>query len=187
MFDNIHIRVGEDTDGALGRSAMRNQMAEGIPDEDWLFFLDADDLMHPNAIREVTESDGDKVAVWGLILEYQSGCVLERFQIPWVESYEDLVRYDPYMTLQMGHFIKKGAWRPFNESMDVGEDWEYYLRIWKEHDGHCIKQAGPMMVNVRGQHSTGPRSGNGRQWRDVVMPLMQAALEEVMPKIETPE
>jgi hypothetical protein len=161
-------------------------MVSTVPDDHWLFFLDADDMMHSDAFVNHQYCQ-DYEAAWGTILEYHNGLELRRFQISCIESYNDLISYQPYMSLQMGHFIKKSAWRPFNESMDVGEDWEYYLRIWKEHDDKCIKADRPFMVNVRGEHSTGPRSGTGQQWTETVLPMMQAALEEASPKIELAE
>ena len=47
-FTDINIRIIDDTKGQLGRSKARNIAVEGS-DSDWIFFLDADDRIHPEA------------------------------------------------------------------------------------------------------------------------------------------
>ena len=114
-------------------------------------------------------------AIWGSIVEYRDGVLLERFQIPGIANLEALLFYDPYLTLQMGHFVKRAVAleNPFNEEMNTGEDWDYYLRVWKNYS--CIKIGSPLMCNVRGEHSTGPKSSNGKEWREVVEGLIADA------------
>jgi hypothetical protein len=78
----------------------------------------------------------------------------------------------------MGHFVKRevAIKLPFNEEMNTGEDWDYYLRLWRDHD--CIKIREPLMLNRRGMHSTGPRSATGRDWTIAVNKMIEEARNE---------
>jgi len=117
-----------------------------------------------------------KDAIWGNILEIQDGICVWRYQVPRIESYKELISFDPYVTLgPMGHFVKTEIARklPFDEDMDCGEDWDFYLREWKDYN--CIKIEDPIIINFRGQHSTGARSATGQDWMNVVHPMLHKA------------
>lgn len=155
----------DDTKGELGRSRARNigvQMAKA----EWVFFLDADDLMHKDArkAKKYTQYDG----IWGLIND-------GKVRIPQVRKvdFNTLVGHEPTQTLQMGHFIRRRVALdyPFNEVLDTGEDFDYYIRVWR--DKNCIKIPHTLFINRRGNHSTGPRSANGREWREAVTGLQR--------------
>jgi len=173
-FKTVNIRIVDDTKGELGRSQARNQGLEESEAE-WVFFLDADDLMHPHCLRNF-QAGYD--AVFGQIIEYSNGIAAWRYQVPEITSYEELLAFDPYLTLQMGHFVRREVVKGigFDPEMDTGEDWKYYLELWKNHD--CVKIDKPLFINVRGQHSQGPRSASGGQWREVVEPMIKAARDE---------
>ena len=168
-FKEIKIKGIDDTAGKYGRSRARN-MAISASTADWLFFLDADDLMHPEALINVNSYMDDFKAIWGRIVEEKEGCIVDRYQLPTVSSFDQLLDVDPYYTLQMGFFIQRKAMIPFDESMNTGEDWKVYLDLWKKHN--CIKIDKPFMINRRGIHSTGDKSANGREWREVVTQLI---------------
>jgi glycosyltransferase involved in cell wall biosynthesis len=170
-FHEIDVTAVDDPEGKLGRSKARN-LAVADSKADWLFFLDADDLMHPEAFKYMDLSFD---AVWGKIVEYKEGVLLERFQVPTITDIDTLLEVDPYLTIQMGHFVRAEIAKkePFHEEMDAGEDWHYYLRIWNKYN--CIKINAPFMCNVRGEHSTGPRSSNGVKWREAVERLIENA------------
>ncbi|CAO3358598.1 FkbM family methyltransferase [Azospirillum melinis] len=174
-FTDFDCVVIDDTAGAKGRSAARN---EGVREAasrgaDWLFFLDADDLMTPQAFQQMAPHTDRTDAVWGLILESAepkpgSDAVTGRIrlpQLPRIETLADLLLHDPYLTLQMGHFIRTSVAlaTPFDETLDAGEDFDYYLRVWNS--ARCVKVSAPLFLNRRGLHSTGPRAGNGADWR----------------------
>jgi glycosyltransferase involved in cell wall biosynthesis len=172
-FEAVRLRVIDDRQGLAGRSAARNQAVREST-ADWLFFLDADDAMHPEALVNVEPYMATHDAVWGAIWEFDGNAAHWRYQVPRIETLAVLVAYDPYMTLQMGHFVRREAAlaTPFNEDMDTGEDWDYYLRLWRGY--RCIKQERPLMLNFRGQHASGERSATGRQWGEVVRPMVDA-------------
>lgn len=182
-FSDIKIDVMADPVGAKGRSATRN---EGVmrATEEWLFFLDADDFMHPCAFRnfpviKMGRTDKHPIAAWGTIMEYNNGVIVERLQIPTLDNYNDLLAYDPYQTLQMGHFVRREVALefPFDENMNTGEDWNYYLRLWQARK--CLKIDKPFMVNRRGLHSEGPRGATGQDWNEVVGKLFHLARQKL--------
>lgn len=170
-FSDIKIKGVDDTEGKLGRSKARNTAIQASK-ADWLFFLDADDLMHPEAFTHFQESCNDYDAIWGRIVEEKDGCIVDRYQLTRIDSFDQLLEIDPYYTLQMGFFVKREIMPLFDESMDTGEDWKVYLELWKSHS--CIKINKPFMINRRGVHSTGEKSATGRQWMETVKALIEA-------------
>ena len=173
-FDNVKCRIIDDSLGEKGRSYARNQGVKSAQSE-WVFFLDADDEMHPAAIMNAWEYLNHD-AVFGQIIE-RSGQwgEIPRTQIPEIETFEAFKSYPPTMTVQMGHFVRTEVARkyPFSEEMNTGEDYDYYLRLWKSQD--CIKINKPLMINIRGEHSQGPKSANGREWSETVSRLINEA------------
>ena len=155
----------DDTQGKLGRSKARNIGVKQATAE-WLFFLDADDLMHKDAVKAKKYTEYD--AIWGLIND-------GKVRIPQVRQvdFRTLVRHEPTQTLQIGHFVKRDVAieYPFNETLDCGEDFDYFLRLWR--DKRCIKIPHTLFVNRRGNHSTGPRSATGKQWSESVAMMQE--------------
>ena len=148
-FTALEIIVIDDTAAQLGRSQARNNgvasaLAAGA---DWIFFLDADDIMDANAFAAATPYLAGHDAVWGAIAELaddeESG-VLREEQLPEIRGIEPLLSCDPYGLLQIGHFVKTAVAlaHPFDTALDAGEDFDYYLRVWAKHK--CIKIAQPL-------------------------------------------
>ena len=150
----------DDTQGKFGRSQARN-IGVRMATAEWLFFLDADDLLHKDAKKAKKYKNYD--AIWGLINDGQ----VRRPQLRSL-SYRDLLKHEPTQTLQMGHFVRRSVAvnYPFNEALDCGEDFDYYIRIWR--DCNCIKIPHTLFINRRGFHSKGPRSADGTMWRESV-------------------
>ncbi|AYN94980.1 FkbM family methyltransferase [Pseudomonas sp. LTJR-52] len=169
-FDEVEILEFDDTQGFFGRSHARNEAVKLASESssDWLFFLDADDLMVESAFQAVAALLDDYDAIWGEIyvadLATQQATRREH-QVSPVTTLEQVLTNDPYLTLQMGHFVRTEVARqyPFDTELNSGEDFDYYLRVWKEN--RCIKINQPLFLNVRGEHSTGPRSATGADWR----------------------
>ena len=148
--------------------------------------------MHPYAFSNIDRQmiqrderfvrDDLHVAVWGTIWEMRDGVMRERYQVPRIDSYENLITFDPYLTLQISHFVRRqvAVEYPFNEEMNTGEDWDYYLRIWRNE--RCLKCSRAFHINVRGQQSVGPRAATGKDWRAVVDKMLEDARAE--PKIQ---
>ncbi|TAM46281.1 MAG: glycosyltransferase [Gammaproteobacteria bacterium] len=179
-FDDILVLTVDDSEGRYGRSRARNQAVRQAAEAgaEWVFFLDADDLLLPEAFRLVAPYVAHHDAVWGAILENQYGSseIVKRApQVDHIYSLRQLLDNDPVTTLQMGHFVKTrvALAHPFDESLDTGEDFDYYLRVWETQT--CVKAPLPLFVNRRGAHSTGPRSANGVQWRIAAHEAMNRA------------
>jgi FkbM family methyltransferase len=172
-FSEISIIVVDDTSGAIGRSAARNEGVRRAKSAkiEWLFFLDADDLLFANAFDLIKQYVNEYDAIWGTIVEVLTNSNQITLRIPQIVTIRDikeLILFDPYITLQMGHFVRTEVAEdnPFIETMNTGEDFDYYLRVWSKF--RCIKIREPLFVNRRGFHSIGPRSADGRQWRIAV-------------------
>ena len=109
----------------------------------------------------------DYDAVWGLMaIKPPDGEYHIRFpQALSLRSVDELLLLDPFMTLLMGHFVRTEAARtlPFDETMDAGEDFDYYIRAWGQY--RCTKLTETISVNRADRHSTGPRSATADQWR----------------------
>ncbi|WP_158646833.1 FkbM family methyltransferase [Azospirillum brasilense] len=172
-FSDVMILRIPDPDGAIGRSKCRNFGVEHAIQHgaEWVFFLDADDLMDRDGFAVVRAHVGDFDAVFGMIAEQWFGSdavVLREKQVGATTLLTDILLNDPYLTLQMGHFVRARVARsiPFDEAMDTGEDFKYYLELWRTHK--CCKIAQPLFINRRGAHSTGPRSADGSGWRHAV-------------------
>jgi len=172
----IYIKV-DDTDGRLGRSRARNKGIKDAAEQgaEWLFFLDADDLMAPSAFEYASNYLDKYDAVWGSIWSIEPGQQAKERpgQLTFLWSIEDVLSFDPFVSLQMGHFVKTSVALStlFNESLDTGEDFDYYLRLWDKYK--CIKIPLPFFYNRRGIHSEGPRSATGVQWRQVVEGIIE--------------
>ncbi|MCA8986473.1 MAG: tetratricopeptide repeat protein [Planctomycetaceae bacterium] len=159
----------DDLAGQIGRSRARNFAVQQAAKQgiEWVFFLDADDVLVPKAFANVEAYLEQYDAIWGQIFCFDEGsnrAVQRENQLGKTNRFEDILKSDPFYSLQMGHFVRTSVAleNPFNEQLDVGEDFDYYLRVWEKY--RCIKIEEAFFANRRGRHSTGPRSGTGRDW-----------------------
>jgi glycosyltransferase involved in cell wall biosynthesis len=165
-FTGINHMPVDNTQGLKGRSACRNSgVAEAVAHgAGWIFFLDADDLIFPDAFEKVMDAVRQYDAIWGAICELKRGAdylqIRDEQDVP-IRNVEDVLSVDPFFSLQMGHFVKAeiAFANPFNVELNTGEDFDYYLRIW--HRYKCVKLKVPLFVNRRGMHSRGPKSASG--------------------------
>ena len=180
-----HLRM-DDTSGTFGRSARRNEairmaQAEG---SDWVFLLDADDVMTPNALEafgRVIAAEPDLDVVWGLICTVEEGGdpELREEQTERIDSRAEYLALAPFNAVQIGGFYRTDvlARFGFDEAMDTGEDYRLYTQLW-EH-ARCAKRPEIFFVNRRGVHSTGPRSATGDDWNVVTNRIWAEQLREV--------
>lgn len=183
-FTECSLGIQHDPNG-LGRSFSRNRLI-APPDKahaaDWLFWLDADDLMAREAfagLARALKADPSLDAVWGTISCFRgSETPRERPAQNFPTDYEDLIRMDPTTTLQSGFFVRREVMEKerWNEGLDAGEDFDLYLRLWRSY--RCKKVPSVFMHNRRGEHSTGPRAANGRDWRRAVDAMLRRAQQE---------
>lgn len=168
-FDEI-IPIGIDDSQGKGRSRARNLGINRAKEAnaDWIFFIDADDVLVEDTFSTVTDYIGQHDAIWGLIFEQRSPDKVPAIREPQfrqMSNLMELLAYDPYQTLQMGHFVRTDQLNNtiFDEEMDFGEDFDYYLRMWST--CRCIKIPQTLFLNRIGHSAQGPRSGDGLQWR----------------------
>lgn len=183
-FEEIEHIFFDDTKGQFGRSNARNQMIQQAKDKgfDWLFFLDSDDLIVEDVFSSVEPYIKNGYdAIWGVIVENKFGTELIKIRdnqkTPLTDIKEILVQ-DAYYTLQMGHFVKTqiASEFGFDPDMNSGEDFKYYMRLWSHYT--CIKTDKIFFLNRRGNHSTGPRSADGAQWRENVSAILRSYAEK---------
>ncbi len=181
-FAALSLIAVDDGEGRLGRSRARNIGIERALAEaaDWLFFLDADDLMVEGAFDAMTSLVAGHDAVWGLILGLSPGAARAHIRIPQIvgmDALDDLLLFDPFLTLQMGHFVRApvAAALRFDESLDAGEDFDYYLRLWRTH--RCAKVAREFFINRHARHSSGPRAASAEAWGTAVRGRQRAERE----------
>jgi FkbM family methyltransferase len=168
-FSALDFVAVDDGEGRLGRSRARNLgIARALQARaDWLFFLDADDLMVAGAFDAMTPYVAAHDAVWGLILGLSPDAAKPHLRIPQIvgmDTFEDLLAFDPFLTLQMGHFVRAAVADAvrFDEALDAGEDFDYYLRLWAAY--RCAKVAREFFINRHARHSTGPRAASAADW-----------------------
>lgn len=121
-FSHMDVQRVEDHCGELGRSRARNLGMDLHPRADWFFLLDADDCMVRQAFRRV---DLEQPATFGKIL--LSGISRAHNVYPCTRA--DLFRHGAHGTLTMGFFVRGDLGLRFNEAMDAGEDFDFYLRL----------------------------------------------------------
>ena len=187
-FDEIFVIYADDTKGDKGRSKTRNlcvkeqqewmivagtalegeNVEKKAFETDWLFFLDADDLMLPECFESASPYIKDYDCIFGQIYELQDDKVLRRGQVAEINSYQEYLSYHPFLTVQMGHFVRRSKFPGFDEELDCCEDVDLYIKEWR--DLRCIKIDKPLFLNRRGHHSwtqdtdsEKPRM-NGREW-----------------------
>ena len=119
---------------------------------DWIFFLDADDLLNFHAFEEVAPFLPEYDAIWGQICETSvenfGTAHLRAGQKTEIQDFEELLQTDPFHALQMGHFVRTPIAMAlgFDESMDAGEDYKYYYSLWSEF--RCVKVPMIFFLNV---------------------------------------
>ncbi|MGH7354048.1 MAG: glycosyltransferase [Candidatus Rokuibacteriota bacterium] len=178
----VHLAV-DDTRGALGRSVARNAaVAKAVREgADWLFFLDADDVLVEDAFARVEDHVDRYDAIWGSIYELKKNATRPHIRagqdVP-IRTVDDVLRMDPALSLQMGHFVRGAVARHtrFDVRLDAGEDFDYYLRVW--HRYRCLKLPHPLFMNRRGMRSKGPRSASAAAWRRLALMIIARFAEK---------
>ncbi|WP_127900737.1 FkbM family methyltransferase [Solirhodobacter olei] len=174
-FEEITLYRMDDGEGRHGRSNRRNAAIRQAAEEgvDWLFFLDADDELTPNAFEafgRVLAETPDLDAAFGLLCHFDEdgNPGLREGQPERLDSYGELIAWDPFVALEMGHFVRTEAAAQigFDETMDTGEDYTYYYALWQRF--RCVKRPEIFYVIRRFQSSSGPRSASGSDWSAVV-------------------
>ncbi len=182
-FTELEFCFIDDSRGQLGRSKARNVGVQAAREAgaDWIFFLDADDLMTPRAFSIFAGYCEQFDAVWGLMAIKPSGEPDHHIRFPQaltLRSVDELLLLDPFITLLMGHFVRTSAALElaFDEAMDAGEDFDYYIRAWERY--RCTKLAEVLSVNRSDRHSSGPRAATADEWRAAATARLAAGMQK---------
>jgi len=158
-FGECEIVQVPDPGGGLGRSAARNRGLDERP-ADWHFLLDADDWMLPRAFGLV---DLSVAATFGAVClgrkVIKDNC--------WPVTREILLERGAAGTLSMGCFVRGDLGLRFDVTLDVGEDFDFYLRL-----PSFTKQRDPLVGIGRGS-AGGPRSSRGCRWREACAAVVE--------------
>lgn len=166
-FESVQQVVIDDTKGTIGRSAARNV---GMSyHADWYFFLDADDMMEPDAL---SRNDFLSPATFGAIRLDGFDRVYFNY---WPCGWKEIVKYGATGTLSMGFFCRADVARSlrFNEDMNAGEDFDFYLRL-----PSFTKIKEPLVrigYNIKSAH--GPRGYDDLDWTKVCNDIIRKAIE----------
>ena len=179
MFSELEVVPVDDQKGELGRSRARNlgvsrALSSGA---DWIFFLDADDLMAEGAFAAASSYLPNYDAVWGLVATQEADEAQAHLRMPQpltLQSIDEVLAFDPFRTLKMGHFVRAEAARgtPFTETLDAGEDFDYYLRLWESH--RCAKVPELFFIIRAARHSVGARAATPEAWRAAALAQLEA-------------
>jgi glycosyltransferase involved in cell wall biosynthesis len=166
----LTVRLIEDREGRLGRSRVRNLGVAYSPEADWFLFIDADDLCHPEAFvrfEKALNEQPDLIAVFGAVCvqrEEKAPAIIPENVYPL--DWDGLIEHGAAGTLSMGCFIRADVARAtrFDESMDAGEDFDFYLRAL---EGRPWTKIGEPLVIIRRDvpSATGPRGYQSLDWR----------------------
>jgi len=183
-FSDIFFFPVDDTQAKLGRSAARNLAVQKLLTEgiDWIFFLDADDLLLPTIFESVMQHIQQYDAIWGVIAVQEKSSDEIRLRQPQyqLKNLKELVTLPAISTLQIGHFVKTAiaAKYPFDEQRNTGEDFDYYLRVWENEK--CFKLSDQtFFINRRGYMSFGNRSATGSEWDKAIKTLQSNYKEKL--------
>ncbi len=138
-FSNLLALRMDDPEGNLGSARARNLAIEAAASHgaDWILFIDADDLLSEHAFREAKPYLENHDAIWGQVYTFQDGSN-EAFkrdpQVEQAETIAQLLKHQPEMSLQTGHFMKTEIAQQFlfDESIQGGSEFDQYLRVWEQ-------------------------------------------------------
>ncbi len=167
-WDHVDHFLIDDTAGAMGRGRARNAGIDKAAEarDDWLFFLDADDQMMPNALAL---NDFDAPATFGAIL--LDGKPLK--ENAWPLTFAEIAEGGAHGTLVMGFFCRADLGMRFDEALDAGEDFEFYLRL----PGFTKRREPLVDIGYRTPSATGPRGYERIDWIAVCNEQIKRAIE----------
>ncbi len=168
----VHINV-DDRLGQLGPARARTRGVElaHTAGADWVFFLDARDMLSPDAFASVAGQLDKYDAIWGGIHELagdETGGVERPGQLLEITRIDELLANDPLNTLQIGHFVKTvvALANVFNSDLGGGSDFDYYLRLWSHF--RCVKIPHPFYYERMSSRDDGARAVNSAARRQAV-------------------
>jgi len=164
QFHAMAIALVQDLEGRLGRSRVRNMGMDQHQGADWFFFLDADDEMMPDAFRYC---DPQGRATFGAVYAHTRWGRLRTNRFPCTRQM--LFSYGARGTLSMGFFMPASYGLRFDETMDVGEDFDLYMRL-----PDFVKVKPPLVeIGYQVPGAGGPRTSVGSAWQKVCAAVIE--------------
>jgi hypothetical protein len=173
-FNSVVHDVILDKSGVLGRSGARNSGIRRAK-SGWLFFLDADDMMRPDALFLI---DPWATATFGAVS--LDGKILDNNV--WPCTWRDIALVGAAGTLSMGFFCRTDVAQEllFNEELDTGEDFEFYLRL-----PDFTKRRLPLVdIGYSTPSATGPRGYRKIDWTGICNAQIVKAIEREPEKFD---
>lgn len=168
QFSSVRHEIVHDANGDLGRSRARNIGIDRDPAADWYFFLDADDSMCLDALAM---NDMEAPATFGAVS--LDGMALRNNV--WPCGWRDVALRGALGTLSMGFFCRADIARElrFNEEMDRGEDFDFYMRLPGFTKRECV------LVEIGRKHPSagGPRGYARIDWVGICNGVIAEAVE----------
>lgn len=184
-FSGFEIVPVWDTTGAMTPAERRNTGIDIARSRncEWIFFLDARDLLNASAFVDLAHYHAGLDAVWGNICENTIGTndiALRANQLPTANNIETILRCAPDSTLRMGHFVRTecaDAVR-FDTGMDGGEDYKYYLDLWSQY--RCAKVAHVFSIERRPAAGASPSAEDVRRDKIIETLVLDCCRDRVL-------
>lgn len=165
-FASVRHNLIDDTKGVLGCAGSRNA---GMDDAEWFFFLDADDLMEPDALNL---NRFESPATFGAVTIQNRPTAKNVFPC----GFRELGIHGAGGTLTVGFFCRGDIARVlgFNEADEITDDFDFYLRL-----PSFVKIAEPLATTcVDVPSSVGPRriGAKEKDWTGLCNELVRQAV-----------
>lgn len=179
MFSHVKHTIIEDHRGLLGCPGAKNAGIDASPDADWFFFLDADDLMEPDALLL---NNPDTTATFGSVK--LSG--VRNYKNVYPCTFREIAIHGAGGTLTMGFFCRADFARAhkFEDTDELTDDFKFYLSL-----PSFVKLDKPICTTcVDVPSSVGPRriGADKADWTGACNKLIREAFERNSEKFNVP-
>lgn len=159
----VRVAVVDDREGQKGRSAARNEGISACRESDWIFLLDADDLMMPETLMIPMPQGKDALFGPAHALywpKHRERKPAKHLTTEPPRTWGELMRQGPVQSYMMGNFYRAEALRNhlFREDLDHGEDWEHHLSFIAKHDW-AVADVPLALADNTTPSAGGPRGG----------------------------
>lgn len=171
-----------------------NRGVEQAVDSDceWIFYLDAGDLLFVDAFKSITDLTSGHDAIWGLICEAPDASLqqakLHDHQTGQFTSIHDVLNSDPGAALASGFFMRTrlAIENKTKETSGPANEFLFFLNCWEKH--RCIKGNFILSIELTGHKRITENSVNSPAWRAAAKTHIKATRRRTMAlEIHSPE